>query len=43
MLEDTTKDWLPIDPMGWVIERKYKERDLAMSLNGFLMVSVRIV
>jgi len=36
MLEDTTKDWLPIDPMGWVIERKYNERDLVESLNGFL-------
>ncbi|MEJ2210558.1 MAG: DinB family protein, partial [Anaerolineae bacterium] len=28
--------WPPIDPAGWVRERRYNERDLADSLAGFL-------
>ena len=28
--------WLPIDPGGWVSERKYNEKDLEASLDGFL-------
>jgi hypothetical protein len=28
--------WPPIDPQGWVTERKYNEQDLEASLSGFL-------
>ncbi len=28
--------WPPIDPTGWVIERRYNERDLEATLQGFL-------
>lgn len=28
--------WPGIDPQGWVTQRRYNERDLAESLNGFL-------
>jgi hypothetical protein len=28
--------WPPIDPGGWVTARRYNERDLAKSLDGFL-------
>jgi hypothetical protein len=28
--------WPRIDPMGWVMERGYNERDLAQSVKGFL-------
>lgn len=28
--------WPGIDPGGWVTQRKYNERDLAVSLDGFL-------
>ena len=28
--------WPPIDPQGWVTERKYNERELGTSLQGYL-------
>jgi hypothetical protein len=28
--------WVPIDPAGWVVARRYNERELAESLAGFL-------
>ncbi len=28
--------WPPINPQGWVTERRYNERDLSMSLQNFL-------
>jgi hypothetical protein len=28
--------WSPIDPPGWVIERRYNERDLEQSLSNFM-------
>lgn len=34
-LEDPAKDWPPIDPVGWVGERRYNERDLDEALEGF--------
>ncbi len=34
-LRDPTQEWQPIDPEGWVRERRYNERDLAESLAGF--------
>ncbi len=34
-LEDPAREWPPIDPEGWVVERRYNERDLAESLNVF--------
>lgn len=37
LLHDPGADWLPIDPMGWLIERRYNERDLDMSLERFLV------
>ncbi|HSJ58387.1 MAG TPA: DinB family protein [Anaerolineae bacterium] len=30
------EEWPPIDPMGWVDVRRYNERDLAESFEGFL-------
>ncbi len=34
-LEDPAREWPPIDPEGWVRERRYNERDLSESLAGF--------
>ncbi len=34
-LEDPAGEWPPIDPEGWVLQRRYNERDLAESLNVF--------
>lgn len=28
--------WPPIDPKGWPVERRYRERELAPSLGRFL-------
>lgn len=36
ILHDPEEDWPPIDPEGWVKERKYNERDLTGSLGKFL-------
>ena len=36
ILQHPDQDWPPIDPEGWVIKRKYNERDLAESLAEFL-------
>ena len=35
ILEDPAREWPPIDPEGWVVERRYNERDLAEALDGF--------
>jgi hypothetical protein len=35
-LHDPKKDWPPINPQGWVTERRYQEQDLAENLEGFL-------
>ena len=35
-LTDPEKDWPPIDPPAWVIERKYSERELGPSLDDFI-------
>jgi len=34
-LEDPAREWPPIDPEGWVVERRYNERALAEALAGF--------
>ena len=34
-LEDPRREWPPIDPEGWARERRYNERALAGSLDGF--------
>lgn len=34
-LEDPSRDWPPIDPVGWVRARDYQGRDLAESLDRF--------
>ncbi len=34
-LEDPARAWPPIDPEGWVRERRYNERDLAAALADF--------
>ncbi len=34
-LEDPGRDWSPIDPEGWVRERRYNQRDPAEALEGF--------
>jgi len=34
-LEDPAQDWPPIDPEGWVAERRYNERDLDEAREGF--------
>jgi hypothetical protein len=36
ILHRPEEPWPPIDPEGWVIERKYNERDLEESLENFL-------
>ncbi len=36
ILHDPLAAWPPIDPKGWVTERRYNERDLAQSVQGFL-------
>ena len=35
-LEDPDQPWPAIDPQGWVVSRKYGERDLGPSLDNFL-------
>ena len=35
-LEDPTQEWPPIDPQGWVVTRRYAERDLAATLDAFV-------
>ncbi len=34
-LEDPLQEWSPIDPEGWVDERRYNQRDPAAALAGF--------
>lgn len=36
LLHQPEKKWPPIDPPGWVIERRYNERELNESLERFL-------
>jgi hypothetical protein len=36
ILHRPTEQWTPFDPGTWVIERAYNERDLAVTLDGFL-------
>lgn len=36
LLHQPDQPWPPIDPAGWVRERKYNDRDLAESLANFL-------
>lgn len=36
ILHHPGKPWPPIDPQGWVSERRYNERDLEDSLNNYL-------
>ncbi|MBT8185179.1 MAG: DinB family protein [Eudoraea sp.] len=35
-LETPAKQMPPIDPLGWVVERKYKQQDFADKLTAFL-------
>jgi hypothetical protein len=37
ILRDPQKAWPPIDPEGWVVSREYNRRDLAETLNDFLV------
>jgi hypothetical protein len=37
ILHSPEKPWPPIDPMGWVEERAYNQRDLAETINDFLI------
>jgi hypothetical protein len=34
-LSDPDQKWPPIDPEGWVLERRYNKKDLEPSLNNF--------
>ena len=36
VLDDPGQPWPPIDPEGWVTERRYNERDMVESLDRFL-------
>jgi hypothetical protein len=36
ILTEPSRPWPPIDPEGWVVQRKYNERDLADSTQNFL-------
>ena len=36
ILHDPAKPWPPIDPQGWVNERRYNEREIRDSLSDFL-------
>lgn len=36
VLADPAQAWPPIDPPGWVIARRYAERDIEASLDSFL-------
>lgn len=36
LLHRPEESWPPIDPPGWVVARRYNDRDLAPSLEGFL-------
>jgi len=35
-LDDPSKDWPPIDPQGWAIDREYQSKDLKAELNRFV-------
>lgn len=35
-LESPNADWLPIDPVGWVTQRGYNQREFGSSLEAFL-------
>ena len=35
VLNNPEEPWPPIDPEGWVVKRKYNERDLNQSLDNF--------
>ena len=35
ILDPEGKQWEPLDPQGWVTERKYNERDLQSTLDNF--------
>lgn len=35
-LKDPAEPWPPIDPPGWVVTRRYSERELGPSLDSFL-------
>ena len=35
ILLNAEQDWPPIDPEGWVVERRYNERDLQESLDHY--------
>jgi hypothetical protein len=37
ILNDPQKAWPPIDPQGWVVSEEYNRRDLAETLNDFLV------
>jgi len=34
-LEDPTRPWPPIDPEGWAVSRRYRERDVGEELDRF--------
>lgn len=36
LLHRPEADWPPIDPQGWVVSRRYNERSLGASLEGYL-------
>lgn len=36
ILYHSEQAWPPIDPGGWVLERKYNERDLSASIDNFM-------
>jgi hypothetical protein len=40
-LHDPAKDWPPIDPKAWAVERRYQERSLGAELEGFLAERAR--
>jgi hypothetical protein len=37
ILHSPDRDWPPIDPEGWVVERGYNQGDLAEAINDFLI------
>lgn len=43
VLEDPSQDFDPIDPDGWVLERRGKERDLAPALAEFRELRARSI
>ncbi len=40
VLQDPILPWSPIDPQGWVTERRYQERDFETSVESFLLERV---